>query len=67
MQCCMFIERVDMVHDDDSLQAWLDEEEVKANQQKKEHEIARKQNPMPTFEQMKYNFKCQMYAKAIGM
>lgn len=56
-----------MVHDDDSLQAWLDEEEVKANQQKKEHEIARKQNPMPTFEQMKYNFKCQMYAKAIGM
>lgn len=52
--------------DDDELQQWLDEQDIEASRVAKEREIARKQYRMPNFEQMKYNFQVQLYAKAIG-
>lgn len=54
------------VSTDDELQAWLDEQDSRAILVAKEEKIARQQWRMPTFEEMQFNFKRQLYAKAIN-
>ena len=51
---------------DEELQQWLDAETAKADSEAADRAAKAKAFKMPTFEQMKFNFKVHLYAKAIG-
>ena len=53
--------------DDEELQQWLDAETAKAAAEAADRAAEAKAFKMPTFEQMKFDFKRSLYAKAIGV
>ena len=52
---------------DEELQQWLDAEAAKADAEAADRAAKAKAFKMPTFDQMKFNFKRSLYAKAIGV
>ena len=52
---------------DEELQQWLDAEEAEAAAEAADRAAKAKAFKMPTFEQMKFNFQRNLYAKAIGV
>ncbi len=53
--------------DYEELQQWLDAETAKADAEAADRAAKAKAFKMPTFEQMKFNFQRDLYAKAIGV
>ena len=53
--------------DDEELQQWLDAETAKADAEAADRAAKAKACKMPTFDQMKFDFQCSLYAKAIGV
>lgn len=51
---------------DEELQQWLDEQNVIAAIDARVQEALRKQVKLPTFEEMKFNLKRELYLKAIN-
>ena len=52
---------------DEELQQWLDAEAAKAEAEAADRAAQAKAFKIPTFDQMKFNFKRSLYAKAIGV
>ena len=52
---------------DEELQQWLDDEAAKADAEAAERAAKAKAFKMPTFDQLKFDFKRGLYAKAIGV
>ena len=52
---------------DEELQQWLDAEAAKAEAEAADRADKAKAFRMPTFDQMKFDFKRSLYAKAIGV
>ncbi len=51
---------------DEELQAWLDEQDAIAKKEAADRKVWERQNPMPSWEVVKFNFKRDLYRKAIG-
>lgn len=51
---------------DDELQAWLDEGTERLAKEAADRKVWERQNPMPSWEVVKFNFKRDLYRKAIG-
>ena len=52
---------------DEELQQWLDAEAAKAEAEAADRAAKAKAFKMPTFDQMKFDLKRSLYAKAIGV
>lgn len=51
---------------DNELQAWIDEQDAIAQRERDDRRAWEKANPMPTWETVKFNFKRELYRKAIN-
>lgn len=48
------------------LQQWIDEQDALAKKEAADRKVYERQNPMPAWETLKFNFKRDLYAKAIN-